>query len=136
METERLIIDNKLQEYHAKCYQLFFVSFLLSGQVYWSVETEAAIQENKLQEYHSKCHQQLLDVTQLVRMDLTKLQRVSLGALVTLDVHGRDVIENLVKAGVTNEGDFEWSAQLRYYWLESSEAYSGTHNAYLIQVAN
>jgi hypothetical protein len=45
-----------------------------------------------LMEYHAKCHQQLLDVTQLVRMDLTKLQRVSLGALVTLDVLGGRVV--------------------------------------------
>ena len=109
---------------------------LACDQIYWSTETEDAIRQHKLQEYHQKCHQQLLDVTQLVRMDLTKLQRVSLGALVTLDVHGRDVIENLVKANVQKEGDFEWSAQLRYYWLESAQSYSGTHNAFLIQVEN
>lgn len=47
-------------------------------------------------------------------MDLTKLQRMSLGALVTLEVHGRDVIENLVSAGVTSDGDFEWSVLLIY----------------------
>jgi dynein heavy chain len=109
---------------------------LACDQIYWSSETEDAIRQHKLQEYHQKCHQQLLDVTELVRMDLTKLQRVSLGALVTLDVHGRDVIENLVNANVQKEGDFEWSAQLRYYWLESAKSYSGTHNAFLIQVEN
>jgi dynein heavy chain len=109
---------------------------LACDQVYWSLETEEAIEEGKLQEYHDKCHQQLLDVTQLVRMDLTKLQRVSLGAMVTLDVHGRDVIQNLVKAGIKHKGDFEWSAQLRYYWLESDRSYSGSHNAYLAQIEN
>jgi dynein heavy chain len=40
---------------------------------------------------------------------------VSLGALVTLDVHGRDVIQNLVDAEVQQAGDFEWSAQLRCF---------------------
>jgi len=51
-------------------------------------------------------------------------------------VHGRDVIGNLVKVDIKNEGDFEWSAQLRYYWLESPQSYSGTHNAFLVQIEN
>ena len=88
---------------------------LACDQVYWTQESEEAIESQQLREYHAKCHQQLLDVTELVRRDLTKLQRVSLGALVTLDVHGRDVIQNLVDAEVQQAGDFEWSAQLRCF---------------------
>jgi len=59
---------------------------LACDQIYWTKETEEAIAAKQLKLYHAKCHQQLLDVTQLVRMDLTKLQRVSLGALVTLGI--------------------------------------------------
>eukprot|EP00961_Rhodomonas_salina_P294627 3934745-Rhodomonas_salina.1 len=105
-------------------------------QIYWTKECEDAIREAKLKEYHAKCHQQLLDVTKLVRTDLTGLQRVSLGALVTLDVHGRDVIENLANADVKDPGEFEWSAQLRYYWEESERAFSGTECTFLNQVEN
>jgi dynein heavy chain len=105
-------------------------------QIYWSVETEEAILAQDLKGYHHKCHQQLLDVTKLVRTDLTNLQRVSLGALVTLDVHGRDVVENLCSVGVSAVSDFEWAAQLRYYWQDSTEAFSGTQCAFLVQVEN
>jgi dynein heavy chain len=69
-------------------------------------------------------------------MKLTNMQRVSLGAMITLDVHGRDVIETLDNAGVQKVSDFEWAAQLRYYWLESNEAFSGSECSYLVQVEN
>jgi hypothetical protein len=37
-------------------------------------------------------------------------------ALITLEVHARDVIDRLVKAGASSPGDFEWASQLRFYW--------------------
>ena len=37
-------------------------------------------------------------------------------ALITIEVHARDVIEKLGKVGCTNTNDFEWVSQLRFYW--------------------
>lgn len=37
-------------------------------------------------------------------------------ALITIEVHARDVIDKLVKAGATSTNDFEWLSQLRFYW--------------------
>ena len=37
-------------------------------------------------------------------------------ALITIEVHARDVIEKLSKVGCTNANDFEWVSQLRFYW--------------------
>jgi dynein heavy chain len=51
-----------------------------------------------------------------VRTNLTKLQSITLGALIVIDVHAKDVIADLVTAGIENPDDFEWSSQLRYYW--------------------
>lgn len=39
-----------------------------------------------------------------------------MNALITIDVHAMDVVKSLIKKKITNEADFEWLAQLRYYW--------------------
>ena len=109
---------------------------LACDQIYWTRESEEAIVRNDLEGYYATLHQQLLDVTTLVRTELTNLQRISLSALVTLDVHGRDVVERLKQARVALVSEFDWAAQLRYYWRESDEAFSGNAGAFLVQVEN
>jgi len=52
----------------------------------------------------------------LVRTDLSELDRLTLGALVTIDVHGKDVIQSLLDQNCSHIQDFSWIAQLRYYW--------------------
>lgn len=57
----------------------------------------------------------------LVRMPLNKQQRTLLGALLTIDVHARDVTRTLVTRGTSSLLDFEWTRQLRYYWDEQED---------------
>ena len=42
-------------------------------------------------------------------------------ALVTTDVHARDIIESLVKDQVSSVQDFLWQQQLRYYWEDIND---------------
>ena len=61
-----------------------------------------------------------------IRSDLTSLQRKCVVALVTTDVHARDIVEDLKNKGVNRVDDFNWMQQLRYYW-ESVGADSASH---------
>jgi dynein heavy chain len=66
------------------------------------------IEEDKLKD--------LVNCIKIPRTD--KIQLQTLGALITLDVHGKDVVEDLVRQKVNNIAAFEWICQLRYYFLE------------------
>mmetsp|Transcript_30720 Transcript_30720/g.59916 ORF Transcript_30720/g.59916 Transcript_30720/m.59916 type:complete len:4305 (+) Transcript_30720:116-13030(+) len=89
------------------------------SQLFFTREVTFAMNEkgNKgLHEFLDVINSQLEKLVILVRGDLSKLNRQTLGALTVLDVHARDVIAKMAKDGVEHAGDFEWLAQLRYYW--------------------
>ena len=52
----------------------------------------------------------------MVRKPLDDQVRITLKALVVIDVHARDVVQRLLDMKIESIADFEWSSQLRYYW--------------------
>ncbi|XP_064819752.1 dynein axonemal heavy chain 6-like, partial [Oncorhynchus masou masou] len=52
----------------------------------------------------------------LVRGQLPTLHRNIITALITVDVHARDIVTDLVARKVDSSSNFEWQRQLRYYW--------------------
>ena len=51
-----------------------------------------------------------------MRSGLDSIKHKIIVALITLDVHARDIIDNLVEEQVSSTQDFNWLQQLRYYW--------------------
>jgi dynein heavy chain len=94
------------------------------GQMFWTTEVEAAIIEpggKGLAKYTSKLTQQLDDIVELVRGQLTKLQRQAVGAMCVLDVHARDMTAILTEEKITSVLDFSWLSQMRYVWTEEEQ---------------
>ncbi|NXH14929.1 DYH12 protein, partial [Bucco capensis] len=91
---------------------------LCVSQMFWTSEVHEVLRSGPegLKGYYDTLQLQLNDVVELVRGKLSKQTRTTLGALVTLDVHARDVIMEMIGSGVQSETDFQWLAQLRYYW--------------------
>jgi dynein heavy chain len=96
---------------------------LAVDQIHWTRLAEVALEQissgenkNGMQDNIDFTQKQLANSVSIVRMNLTKLQRVLMGALIVLDVHGITVLQNLLDAGTSSINDFDWSKQLRYYW--------------------
>ncbi|KAH8941010.1 hypothetical protein BDL97_14G015200 [Sphagnum fallax] len=90
---------------------------LAGSSVYWTEGVERGINTNTMQNFFDTVQvEQLNGLTDLVRKPLTPLARLTLGALIVIDVHARDVVTQLINEKTRQVTDFEWVSQLRYYW--------------------
>ena len=56
----------------------------------------------------------LLEIVEMVRGEMPKIHRITMGVLVVIEVHAKDVIKELIDQEVTEESAFEWISQMRY----------------------
>lgn len=59
-------------------------------------------------------------LTESVRSVKDKTLRKKLVALITVEVHSRDVIDKLAKVAGIDQNSFEWLMQLRFYWEQEA----------------
>ena len=92
------------------------------SSIFWTTEVTKALMSGggqALVNVNQKLDGQLREMVELVRGKLNKLQRKTLGALTTIDVHNRDVVAHMVELSTHEVSDFEWMSQLRYYWEDA-----------------
>lgn len=95
---------------------------LCVSQIFWSAEIERIFSmKQSIKDYSDSLQQQLEDTVTLIRSkDITNLARITIRALIVIDVHAKDVVEDLTKHNIETENDFQWLAQLRYYMIDDA----------------
>jgi dynein heavy chain len=90
------------------------------NQIIWSRACELSINDINsaaaLSGWLSQQLFQLEELTELIRSDLSSIDRAKLIALITYDVHARDVTQQLIHNNVNSLNNFTWQQQLRFYW--------------------
>jgi len=100
-------------------------AIMTAVQVHWSFETEVALrnrnnERKSLEDWYKRQVRNLLELTSIVRSNLSPLDRAKIVALITTDLHARDITKQLIDNGVKNEHDFQWQQQLRFYLDDES----------------
>jgi dynein heavy chain len=111
---------------------------LVVNQIHWTGRVEDALSNGQSSSPLAvELQKELLETVELVRTDIPKSLRIALGAAVVMDVHNRDVTAALGEQNVKSVSDFDWLAQLRYYWrLGSHSAMSGNPGTISCQMIN
>ncbi|KAB1256909.1 Dynein heavy chain 6; axonemal [Camelus dromedarius] len=95
---------------------------LTVSQIMWCrdltecLEGEAGHHLEALEAFEKVNFERLNALAAIVRGRLPKLHRNIVTALITIDVHARDIVTELVQAKVEEVESFDWQRQLRYYW--------------------
>ena len=94
---------------------------LVVSQISWGKGAEAAIQNGTLRQYEEENKIQLKELAVATGQDLDFVSRSMLRTLITLDVHGRDLISEMAESKIDRTDSFGWQKQLRCYWERTDE---------------
>eukprot|EP01063_Lacrimia_lanifica_P009197 TRINITY_DN1620_c2_g3_i1.p1 TRINITY_DN1620_c2_g3~~TRINITY_DN1620_c2_g3_i1.p1 ORF type:complete len:4609 (+),score=2253.81 TRINITY_DN1620_c2_g3_i1:158-13984(+) len=92
----------------------------------WTTETEkvlrdivngTATKKNPMRSMFKKWKMLIGKWTEIVRSKMDSLMRNKLVSLITIEVHNRDILDNLQSKKVSSPSDFAWTSQLRFYWM-------------------
>lgn len=100
---------------------------LTALRVWWTARVEDVFDKIKegspraMKEYLEELNQQVENLSEHLNTIEDTIERVKLTSALILNLHFRDVIENLVYNGVTKTDDFLWDSQLRFYWNKTED---------------
>jgi dynein heavy chain len=139
-EQMRLGVEDYVTKPRTEWMQQWPGQVVLNGsQVLWTNETETAMREKGnagIAEYHDQLVAQLNDMVYVIRGDLSKMARLTIGALAVIDVHARDVMQKMAQSGVESATDFDWISQMRFYWRQESAEAAGRGHLKVVMVSS
>ena len=101
---------------------------ITTGSIMWTTDCTKALlavaggAKGALKQQKKKQVSYLNKLTAIIRGPLSNVERNKVVALITMEIHNRDVMERMVKANCNAVSDFEWLSQLRFNYIkEGSE---------------
>nr|XP_046243361.1 dynein axonemal heavy chain 10 [Scatophagus argus] len=100
---------------------------LAANQVWWTWEVEDVFssvkkgEKHALRNYAKKMHQQIDELVTRITQPLKRNDRRKLNTALIIDVHARDIVDNLVLNSILDAREFEWESQLRFYWVREHD---------------
>eukprot|EP00663_Eupelagonemidae_sp_cell21sb_P004167 gene4167-7388_t len=89
---------------------------LVVSQIFWTKAGEDCINSGSTKQFLDKCIGDLKELAVATGRDLNKVGRCMIRTLITLEVHGRDLAQELVRDKVQRSDEFGWSKLLLFYW--------------------
>jgi dynein heavy chain len=94
---------------------------LAINNIRWATGVEENIHKGTLRDYLDVLISERKDIVDMVKGEITPLQRQTLGALIVIDQHAIYVVEMLIRVGIESDKDFDWISQMRYYMGEKDK---------------
>ncbi|KAL8008331.1 putative AAA+ ATPase domain, dynein heavy chain region D6 P-loop domain, immunoglobulin-like protein [Plasmopara halstedii] len=102
---------------------------LLAAGVHYVEEVEHSFRsiqagdKNALKDYNTTQEKQLEDLIKLTQSDISYAERQRVMVLITMDAHGRDIVANMIRAGVQEATHFQWQSQLKHYFSPAAGSF-------------
>eukprot|EP00750_Incisomonas_marina_P005719 INCI14099.2.p1 GENE.INCI14099.2~~INCI14099.2.p1 ORF type:complete len:3630 (-),score=727.81 INCI14099.2:1911-12800(-) len=97
---------------------------ILAGKIMWTsactraCESVAKGNKKAIKKLKRKQVKYLAELSDFVRGKLTRVERKKLVALITMEIHSRDVMERMIKQNAKSADDFVWLSQQRFYFMK------------------
>lgn len=120
MKSLRDIIAKTIPDYFKCDFGKWVVNWpgqaiLCARGVNWTAETNTAIKNGTLQAFQDTQTVKLNEIVEMIKTGLSPAIRTTVGSLIVIDVHARDVIDRMIKIGVSSDHDFAWISTMRFY---------------------
>ncbi|KAL0242811.1 hypothetical protein GEMRC1_005374 [Eukaryota sp. GEM-RC1] len=95
---------------------------IVGSQIWWTSDVNYAFQklvegsEDALTDYYKTQQKQINELIKLIQGNLTSQERLKICTLCTIEVHARDVVNDLIEQKVDSPDNFQWQKQLRLKW--------------------
>lgn len=86
--------------------------------------SSTADSQSLLRKYYERLVESINIVASVMSADMPNHKILTIEALLTLEVHSRDILTGLIDANICKLEDFEWRKHLRYEWDEHGNACS------------